>query len=149
MASADGAVLAAACHRPAHRHGVSQPASWPAPAWQMGTLQPRPEAKNTPSIVGQRSIAPSCVGGLDRAFHTCQKKGGWRQGWSLSGVPPVEDMVEVQVPPSGSGSLRLTLCQGLYHDLALRLCRDFGHPQLVFCPNAGEIHLSEPHPTVL
>lgn len=38
MASADGAVLAASCHKFAHRHGVSQPASWPIQTWQMGEL---------------------------------------------------------------------------------------------------------------
>ncbi len=49
--------------------------------------------------------------------------------------------MDVQVAPSGCGSLEITLRQGLYHDVAAGLCREFGQPQLVFCSNAGELYL--------
>ena len=43
----------------------------------------------------------------------------------------------MQDAPGAQGTLKLTLCQGLYHDVAPGLCREHGQPQLVFCPNAG------------
>ena len=47
-------------------------------------------------------------------------------------------MMGVQDTSDGQGSLHLTLCRGLYHDVAPGLSRDLGQPQLVFCPNAGD-----------
>ena len=43
----------------------------------------------------------------------------------------------LQASPDSEGSLRVTLCQGWYHDVASELRKKFGQAQLVFCPNAG------------
>ncbi|CAK0785799.1 hypothetical protein CVIRNUC_009010 [Coccomyxa viridis] len=50
--------------------------------------------------------------------------------------------------PDSEGSLRVTLCQGWYHDVASELRKKFGQAQLVFCPNAGLAAYSSWRPTL-